>query len=76
MFNVDENEWEIYWIYIYIYIVHMLLLRKVEIDPSRLLPQVPIEVKEDLTLQVKLVRILDRNEKELRNKKVSLAKVL
>jgi hypothetical protein len=54
----------------------VLLLRKVEIDPSRLLPQVPIEVKEDLTLQVKLVRILDRNEKELRNKKVPLAKVL
>jgi hypothetical protein len=44
--------------------------------PSRLLPQVPIEVKEDWTLQVKLVRILDRNDKELRNKKVPLAKVL
>jgi hypothetical protein len=29
------------------------------VDPTRVLPQVPIEVKEDLTLEVRLTRILD-----------------
>jgi hypothetical protein len=40
------------------------------------LPQVPVKVRDDLTLEVKPVQILDRNEKELRNKKVPIIKVL
>ena len=43
----------------------MSLLRKVEIDPSRF----PIEIKEDLTLEVKPMKILDQSEKELRIRK-------
>ena len=35
-----------------------------------------MEIKEDLMLEVKLVKILDRSEKELRNKKVQLVKIL
>ena len=46
-------------------IFHMSLLRKVEIDPSWF----PIEIKEDLTLEVKPMKILDQSEKELRIRK-------
>jgi hypothetical protein len=44
-------------------VFHVSLLWKVEIDPRRLLPQIPREVKEDLTLEIKTVKILDRSEK-------------
>jgi hypothetical protein len=57
-------------------VFHVSLLRKAEIDPKRLFPQIPVEVKEDLTLEVKPVKILDRSEKELRNTKVALVKIL
>jgi hypothetical protein len=39
-------------------VFHVSLLRKANIDPSRVLPQVPVEVKEDVTLEVKPIRIL------------------
>jgi hypothetical protein len=39
-------------------------------------PQVPIEVNEGLTMEVKSMRILDQINKVLRNKKISLVKVL
>ena len=45
-------------------------------DPSRVLPPVPIEVREDLTLKTRLVKTMDCSEKTLRNKKVSLVRVL
>ena len=35
-------------------------------DPTRVLPQVSVEVKEDLTLEVKPIRILDWGVKEHR----------
>jgi len=52
------------------------MLRKAEIDPTRVLPQIPIEVNEGLTMEVKPVRILDQIKKVLRNNKISLVKVL
>jgi hypothetical protein len=52
------------------------LLRKAKIDLSQVLPQIPIEIKEDLTLEVKPIRVLDRNEKELRNKNIPMIKML
>lgn len=36
----------------------------------------PYEIKEDLTVEVKLMRVLDHNEKELRNKKIPMVIVL
>jgi hypothetical protein len=33
-------------------------------DTSQVLPQVPLKVKEDLTMEVKPIRILDENEKK------------
>lgn len=44
-------------------------------DPSRTLPQVPLEIEEDLTLEVKQVKVLNQIEKELKNKKISMIKV-
>jgi hypothetical protein len=52
------------------------MLCKAYVDPSRVLPQVPVEVKEDLTLEVRPIKILDWGEKELRSKKVPIIRVL
>jgi len=52
------------------------LLRKAKIDPSQVLPQVPMKIKGDLTMKTKPVMILDRDEKLLRNKRVPLVRVL
>jgi hypothetical protein len=52
------------------------MLRKADLDPTRILPQIPMEVQEDLTMEVQPVQIMDQSIKELRNKKVSLVKVL
>jgi len=57
-------------------VFHVSLLRKADIDPWRVLPQVPVEVKEDLTLEVRPIKILDWGEKELHNKKVLIIRVL
>jgi hypothetical protein len=35
------------------------LLQKANMDTSRALPQVPLRVKEDLTIEIKPIRILD-----------------
>ena len=51
-------------------VFHVSLLQKAEMDPSRVLPPVPIEVREDLTLETRSVKIMDHSEKTLRNKKV------
>jgi hypothetical protein len=52
------------------------MLRKAKVYPSRALPQVLLEIAEDLTLEVKLVKVLDYSEKQLRNKKICMIKVL
>ena len=57
-------------------VFHVSLLRKVKVDHSRVLPPVPMEVKEDLTLETRPVKIIDRSEKTLRNKRVPLIRVL
>jgi hypothetical protein len=57
-------------------VFHVSLLRKANVNPSRVLPQVLVEVKEDLTLEVKLIKILDWGEKELQNKKIPIVRVL
>jgi hypothetical protein len=43
-------------------VFHVSLLRKADVDPARILPQVPVEVKEDLTLELRPIRILDPGE--------------
>ncbi|XP_062088883.1 uncharacterized protein LOC133795447 [Humulus lupulus] len=57
-------------------VFYVSLLRKYVPDPSHVLNYEPIEVEQDLTYEEKPVKILDRKEKELRNKNISLVKVL
>jgi hypothetical protein len=56
-------------------VFHVSLLRKADVDPTRILPQVPVEVKEDLALELRPIRILDREVKELRNKRIPIIKI-
>jgi hypothetical protein len=46
------------------------------VDPTRVLPQIPVEVKEELTFEVKPIKILDWGEKELQNKKIPIVRIL
>ena len=57
-------------------VFHVSMLRKYTPNTSHILRQEPIQLKEDLTYEERPVQILDRSEKELRNKKISLVKVL
>jgi len=57
-------------------VFHVSLLRKADVDPVRILPQVLVEVKEDLTLELRLIRILDQEVKELRSKKIPIVRIL
>lgn len=52
------------------------LLWKAELDPTKVLPKIPIEIHEDLTVEIQLVKIVDWSVKELRNKKIPLVKVM
>ena len=57
-------------------VFHVSLLRKYVADPSHVLNYEPLELSQDLTYMEKPVQILDREEKELRNKKIPLVRVL
>jgi len=57
-------------------VFHVLLLRKANVDLSRVLLQISWEVKEDLTIEVKPIRIWNQSGKKLRNKRIPMVKVL
>ena len=57
-------------------VFHVCMLKKYVSDPSHVLTQDAIEVQEDLTYEEKPVKILDRQDKMLRNKIIPLVKVL
>ena len=57
-------------------VFHVSMLKKYVFDPSHVLNQEPIEVHKDLTYEDKPIKILDREEKVLRNKVIPLVKVL
>ena len=52
------------------------MLRKYISDPSHVLEAPEIELRDDLSYEEQLVKILGREEMELRNKTISLVKVL
>ena len=52
------------------------MLRKYITDPSHVLRDQPIELKEDLTYEERPVKIVDRKDQVLRNKVIPLVKVL
>ena len=57
-------------------VFHVSMLKKYVSDPSHVLTQDAIEVQEDLTYEEKPVKILDRQDKMLRNKIIPLVKIL
>ncbi|TYK04862.1 putative retrotransposon protein [Cucumis melo var. makuwa] len=57
-------------------VFHVSMLRKYIPDPSHVLQEQPVELKEDLSYVEELVQILDRKEQVLRNKTIPLIKVL
>ncbi|KAL6224949.1 hypothetical protein ACLB2K_003803 [Fragaria x ananassa] len=52
------------------------MLHKYIADPSHVLEEQPISLQKDLSYEEELVQILDRKEQVLRNKTISLVKVL
>ena len=57
-------------------VFHVSMLRKYIPDPSHILSYDTLDRCQDLTFEESPVRILDREEKELRRKKIHLVKVL
>ena len=57
-------------------VFHISMLRKYIPDSSNVLETLEIELRDDLSYEEQPVQILGRKEKELRNKTISLVKVL
>ena len=57
-------------------VFHVSMLRRYRSDPSHVVSSETIELRPDLTYEEEPVEILAREVKELRNKKISLVKVL
>ena len=57
-------------------VFHVSMLRKYIADPSHILKEQPVQLKENLTYEEHPVEILDRRDQVLRNKVISLVKVL
>ncbi|XP_027915651.1 uncharacterized protein LOC114175093 [Vigna unguiculata] len=57
-------------------VFHVSQLRKYVADPTHVLEQDDVQVRENLTLGVGLVRILDSQVKQLRGKEIQTVKVL
>ncbi|XP_057996486.1 uncharacterized protein LOC131175830 [Hevea brasiliensis] len=57
-------------------VFHVLMLMRYRSDPTHVIPRETTEVQPYLTYEEELVAILAREVKELRNKQVSLVKVL
>ena len=55
---------------------HVLMLRKYIPDPSHVLKEQPMQLKENLTFEEIPVQIVDRKEQVLRSKVIPLVKVL
>ena len=57
-------------------VFHISMLRKYIPDPSHALEALDIELRDNLSYKEQLVQILGKEEKELRNKTISLVKAL
>ena len=57
-------------------VFHVSMLRKYIADPSHVLRDQPIELKEDLTYEERPFQIVDRKDHVLRNKVIPSVKVL
>ena len=57
-------------------IFHNSMLMRYISDPSHVLSQEPLVLDPDLNYKKRPIQILDKREKELRNKKIPLVKIL
>ena len=57
-------------------VFHVSMLRKYIFDPSHVLEAPPVELKDDQSFEVQPLGIIDQKFKELRNKVISMVKVL
>ena len=57
-------------------VFHVSLLKKYNPDANHVIESEPVEIQVDLSYEEQLVQILDRQERKLRKKLVSLVKVL
>ncbi|XP_027347994.1 uncharacterized protein LOC113859411 [Abrus precatorius] len=57
-------------------VFHVSQLRKYILDPSHVIKLDPVQVQENLSYEVILVKIVDRQVKQLRGKDISLVKVI
>ena len=57
-------------------VFHVSMLRRYRSDPSHVIPPSEIEIQSNLSYEEEPVRILAQEVKELRNRKISLVKVL
>ena len=57
-------------------VFHVSIFKKYHPDPTHILQPEEIEIDESLTYEEKPVQLLDRKVKELRNKQISLVKIL
>ena len=57
-------------------VFHVSMLQKYIVDPSHVLRDQPVELKEDLTYEERPVQIVDRKDQVLRNKVIPLVNVL
>ena len=57
-------------------VFHVSMLRKYMADPSHVLRDQPVELKEDLTYEETPIQIVDQKDQVLRNKVIPLVKVL
>ena len=57
-------------------VFHVSMLRKYMVDPSNVLRDKTVELKEDLTYEGRPVQIVDRKDQVLQNKIIPLVKVL
>ncbi|KAJ0985390.1 hypothetical protein J5N97_003746 [Dioscorea zingiberensis] len=56
-------------------VFHISMLKKCIRDPTRVIPQVPVEVQEDMSYEERPVAILGREDKQLRNRTIPFVKV-
>ena len=57
-------------------VFHVSMLRRYRLDPSHVVSNEVVELRQDLTYEEEPVEILTREVKELRNKRIPLVKVL
>ncbi|XP_019107777.1 uncharacterized protein LOC109136283 [Beta vulgaris subsp. vulgaris] len=57
-------------------VFHILMLRKYIPDPSHVIRHEPLQLRNNMSYEEKPIEILDRREKQLRNKTIHMVKIL